>query len=347
MGALNATTVEQINRAIYDSRTFAVVLCPDASLPLWFEGSVCKCASPHGAILPDFLSFDIAPWLKRFADRWSLGSNLPTWQPMNPVREGMSRGEYLNSVKRIIDSCKVRHGKTVFSRTICGDVPKVDNSGFNWGETADIFFSHFPQTFRYICYSPATKGWMGASPELLLDFNKNNGQFHTVAFAGTRKSDLHPKGWDKKNLRENKFVSDYIISALNDIGARTTLSPLRTVAYGDIEHLCSDIYGCGERSRLGEILDAINPTPALCGFPKEAALADLETYEPHQRHCYGGFIGIETSLTYRAYVNLRCVHFDFERYCIYGGGGIIGESVPESEYEETVAKTSFLLKLFK
>ncbi len=346
MGILTYDTIEQINLAITERRTFSVVILPTSSTILWFEANKCKIISRNGEVVfSDSISFDISPWLQPFAKRWKLTNATPAFEKMQPYKQSMTRHDYIKAVSDIIEICKQRNGKTVFSRTICGEIPNEDNR-YNWGETADKFFTPFVNTLRYILYSPQTGGWMGATPELLIEFNKITGQFHTVAFAGTRKkSSTNASEWDKKNIRENRFVSTYIVNALQKIGIQTTVSPSRNVTYGNIEHLCADISGTAAPHHLSAIIDAINPTPALCGFPKEDALADLAIYEPHKRYLYGGFIAIDTVDRYMAFVNLRCIHFDQDTYCIYGGGGIVGDSVPEREYDETVAKTNSLVEL--
>ncbi|MBD5225548.1 MAG: hypothetical protein HDS68_06240 [Bacteroidales bacterium] len=346
MEILTKVIVEQIDRAINEKRSFAIAILPGSLIIQWFEAGECTTYLPDGTVTTsNDISFDISPWLQPFAERWTLGDGIPQWDTMYPCKKSMTYEDYINAVAQIIEICRLRNGKTVFSRTICGKTP-CDGDNYSWGQTANRFFTRFHDAFRYICYSAKTGGWMGATPELLLEYNKITGQFHTVAIAGTRKKNNSGiLEWDEKNIRENRFVSEYIQNVLSAIGIKVTVSPLRNVTYGYIEHLCADIYGIASPDKLSDIIDAINPTPALCGFPKNEALADLAIYEPHKRYLYGGFIGIDSVDRYRAYVNLRCIHFHHNDYCIYGGGGIVAESSPETEYEETVAKTSPLIDL--
>ena len=49
----------------------------------------------------------------------------------------------------------------------------------------------------------------------------------------------------------------------------------------------------------------------------------------------------------RAFVNLRCVHFDQKHYCVFGGGGITPMSDPDDEFAETTAKTSALVGIIE
>ncbi len=340
---LPEVTIRHINKAIRQCRTFALALPPGCEEPLWFEDGLCYNASPEGRLTDKQYSFEISPWLGRFNDRGIIGKK-KIQEVMLVQRQSTSKDEYLEAVGNVIKSCSERYGKTVYSRIICSDL--IENPMERWGELANVFFEQFPLTFRYVFYTPETKGWMGATPELLLDFDKTTGEFHTVAFAGTRKSGSS-ESWDAKNVHENRIVLDYIIAELKNMGIDATASDLFTINYGAIEHLCSHITGSTRVASLPEIIDAINPTPALCGFPKLSAIDDIRRYERHDRYCYGGFIAVNEPNRYRAFVNLRCLHFDEVGYSIYGGGGIMPESNPYSEFEETEAKTSLLCGLLE
>ena len=57
----------------------------------------------------------------------------------------------------------------------------------------------------------------------------------------------------------------------------------------------------------------------------------------------GGYVGVTDSEGTHIFVNLRCVHFDEARYCIYAGGGITAKSESATEWDETSAKSQVLL----
>lgn len=340
---LSDSTIIHINRAIASCDTFALVIMPFGNTPVWFENGCSYIGNPDGKATDTQMSFEYSPWLGEFSQRGILGvRELQASCEITPETHSTTHDEYIGEVSQIISNCIRRDGKTVYSRVICGSLP--DNH-LSWGEMADRFFTRFPMAFRYLMYTPETKGWIGATPEQLLEFDKDSGKVSTVAFAGTRNVSETGKDWDEKNIRENRFVSDYICQKLQELGIEVHATPLSTVNYGNIEHLCSHISGISHASRLSDIMDAINPTPALCGFPKEDAIRDIDRYEHHKRNCYGGFVAVDSPSGYHAFVNLRCMHFHGSRYCIYGGGGIVPESVPEAEFNETAAKTAFLTEL--
>ena len=56
---------------------------------------------------------------------------------------------------------------------------------------------------------------------------------------------------------------------------------------------------------MDSVLEAINPTPALCGTPTDEALRDIAACELHSRRCYGGYVAVRTPGRLDAFVNLR------------------------------------------
>jgi len=327
---------------------FGAILLPGSSFAMMF-GERYVHAEGSGDV-----SLDISPWLGTFGERLTVGMAANSHIQHMPVpMKSTSHEEYITHVRTIIENCRLCRGKTVYSRVICGNLLPVhaaigpdgchNTAEAITGVTAGLFAAH-PGTLRFIYHTPQTGTWLGATPELLLDFDKTDGRFRTMAFAGTRPCGT-AEPWDVKNIEENRFVIRHIVDALGAIGVDVAISEPETVSYGPVEHLCVGIGGQGSAGMLPQIIDAINPTPALCGWPVEHAIGNIDRHETHRRGCYGGFIGINEPERYRAFVNLRCMQIRGNRYCIYGGGGITPLSDPETEFAETSAKTELLRKL--
>ena len=68
-------------------------------------------------------------------------------------------------------------------------------------------------------------------------------------------------------------------------------------------------------------------------------------FEVHPRYCYAGYVGYADKKGLNIYVNLRCVHFNTERFCIYGGGGLTELSTEEAEWQEVELKTAVLRRV--
>lgn len=326
---------EVLTESLRCGAEFGIAFFPGEHTPAYFG----SCANLKQ------LTMEIAPWLSNFNSRLTIGSNAPRTIHSKPIPlTGTKFTDYIKNVNAVIESCKKRNGKTVYSRVLCGELPDCLNNTHIITDIASKLFAQHPNTLRFIYHTPETDTWLGATPELLLDFNKITGEFHTMAFAGTRKRNS-AEPWDLKNIDENKFVIDYILQQITSIGAEAQAESLQTIPYGEVEHICVPITGRSTPEQLPAIIDAINPTPALCGWPKEDAIKDIELYEHHSRGCYGGFIGFNEPTRYRAFVNLRCMQTDGKNYCIYGGGGITAQSVAEAEFDETSGKTALLRQL--
>ena len=266
----------------------------------------------------------------------------------SPWEITVGHNEYIITLRNLINEIQERGiGKVVLSRTKSVNVGLTGSTGVS---VACRMFESFPHTFRFLYYLPETGFWMGASPELLLSYNKKESSLSTMALAGTRASSDSATSWSDKDVREQALVESYIVNELESLGYKVNCSAPETVSIGNIQHIATSIYAVPVEKRIVDastILDALNPTPALCGYPRVEAEEIISHIERHPRRCYGGVVGIETLDRLDAYVNLRCAHFDDKRVCQYAGGGILRESVPEQEWLETERKMSSIGCLFE
>lgn len=240
---------------------------------------------------------------------------------------------YNKQISEITSRLKLEHGKTVLSRVSCGLSDNID-----WGSVFFQYIEQFPLTFRYIYFTQETGCWIGASPEVLIDYKSGEREFSTMALAGTRSILETSTQWDAKNKEEHDYVTDYIYNTLSSLGLNVTIHPAENLRFGDIEHLCHRITSTFNNLSFLKILSKLSPTPALAGYPIKTALEDILQYEKHPRYCYGGYIALKNQSGFRAYVNFRGAHFDKETYCIYSGGGITAESVAMTEWNEAESK---------
>ncbi|MCK4992953.1 MAG: chorismate-binding protein, partial [Bacteroidales bacterium] len=98
--------------------------------------------------------------------------------------------------------------------------------------------------------------------------------------------------------------------------------------------------------RLWDFVDAMHPTPAVAGQPKEDAINFIKQLEPHDRDYYTGFLGpMSTHGETDLFVNLRCMKVTPDYISLYVGGGITLESDPAEEWNETCLKALSLLKI--
>ncbi len=192
--------------------------------------------------------------------------------------------------------------------------------------------------------------WLGASPEPLLRLR--DGKVSTVSLAGTRpysEKDLDINKWTAKEVLEQEYVTRYIHDVLRAFEVKDyRVSSSYVKKAGNLLHLRTDFTLDFARlnGRLWDFIDAMHPTPAVAGQPKEDAISFIKQLEPHERDYYTGFLGpLWTQGGTDLFVNLRCMKVTPDYISLYVGGGITLESDPAEEWHETRLKALSLLKI--
>lgn len=198
----------------------------------------------------------------------------------------------------------------------------------------------YPRMMISLCHTPSTGTWIGSTPEIILSGHEK--EWHTVALAGTMpmQGEVMPTEWSKKNKEEQAFVGDYIRKTVKKFGSKLTEKGPYTARAGQLVHLKTDFhFTLKDTDHLGNVLQELHPTPAVCGLPKEEAYQFILQTEPHDRLFYSGIIGwIDPQGDTTLYVNLRCMHVEGNTATLYAGGGILPDSTADSEWEETQQK---------
>ncbi|MGB6153846.1 MAG: chorismate-binding protein [Pricia sp.] len=280
-----------------------------------------------------------------------------------PASEQADKRLHLQLIANAIDEIeKGNFEKVVLSRR--KDIPlKV--------RPIDLFkklLAQYQQAFCYLWYHPKVGLWLGATPEILLMLK--NRQLVTMSLAGTQPfaGTEHPE-WGRKEREEQQLVTDYIINALKGRVERIEKTDTETLRAGNLLHLRTKITGLVIENNLRDIVEALHPTPAVCGMPKGRALNFIFENENYNREYYTGFLGElnlksekqrsprrknQENQAYRAisntttlYVNLRCMQLKDNKALLYVGGGITIGSDPEKEWEETVAKSKTMSSILE
>ena len=205
-------------------------------------------------------------------------------------------------------------------------------------ETFQNLIASYPTAFRSLFFHPKIGLWMGATPEQLVKINEN--KFETVALAGTQlySEDLI---WEVKEIEEQQFVTDYIIDKVKDKVSELKVYNAETIKAGKLAHLKAIITGklTNDLSAI-ELVKTLHPTPAICGMPKEEAIAFILKNECYNRKYYSGYLG-EWNKEKQSdlFVNLRCLEVAENTVNIYVGCGITKDSNPEKEFIETEHKS--------
>ena len=273
------------------------------------------------------------------------------WAPyviQNDIEE-TSQEEYVQNVSTCITEIKNSDLiKVVPSRT--------KRVNFDNRQLPEIFVrlcKAYPNAFISITSAPELGTWVGATPETLIEVDRE-GIFKTMSLAGTQKYNgepLHILPWTQKEIEEQAMVSRYIINRFKEIRLREFIEVgPRTANAGNMAHLCSTFTVdtvATDFPNLGSVmLGLLHPTSAVCGMPKDKALALIHKIEKHDRRLFSGYLGpVNMAEGSYIYVNLRCMEIQNDQVVLYAGAGVTEYSVPEDEWLETELKCNTLLNV--
>lgn len=208
-----------------------------------------------------------------------------------------------------------------------------------------LFFFDFPESIL-----------IGSSPEVLVRVHDR--KVTTRPLAGTR-----PRGKNRKHdlilqeelLNDEKEKAEHIMLVdlgRNDLGKICKVGSVRVTElmniefYSSVMHIVSEIEGelVDNYSSL-KLLKSVFPAGTVTGVPKIRAIEIIDELEKDARGIYAGAVGyldfkgnIDTCIT------IRTILYQNNKYYIQAGAGIISDSVPEKEYEETINKARTLFK---
>ncbi|MDQ1161228.1 isochorismate synthase [Chryseobacterium sp. SORGH_AS 447] len=248
-----------------------------------------------------------------------------------------TKDEYLNQLENVIGVIKENHlPKLVYSRRkIFREFQEIDlKSSFK------NLCTSYPNAFRYI-FNDGEHSWMGAFSEVLGKFNKTTHEFETMSLAGTLPVS---ENWSEKEIEEQKPVTNYIRTILNNYSENVDESGTFDHISGNIKHLRTDFKAKIQPEDLDALIQVLHPTPAVCGIPKEFCKESIQKLEKFSRELYAGYIKIETEDTVQYFVNLRCSRLYQDSVHVFVGGGITAQSNPEKEWIETELKSEAVLK---
>jgi menaquinone-specific isochorismate synthase len=204
------------------------------------------------------------------------------------------------------------------------------------------------------CLVFAVDGFIGASPELLVERHGTAVRSHPLAGTFPRSGDPHADELlaaelvaSVKDQREHRFVIDEIDRVLRprcrdlDVPTEPTIMQLRNVL-----HLGTEIAGTltAPAPTALELAAALHPTPAIAGTPTDAALAWLDEHEGLARGRYAGPVGwVDGAGDGTFAIGIRSAEIDGHRARLFAGVGVVEGSEPERELVETQLKLQALL----
>lgn len=271
-------------------------------------------------------------------------SNLPPLMETTP-EQATTDEEYARRFELFVSKLRDKEfEKLVLSRSV-----EMHNAGLESVFKAFCYaFKRYPHSYVYMLYTPQTGYWVGSTPEKMLQ--KRGDMWSTVALAGTQpllKNKKLPQRWSAKQRHEQEYVAAYIRQQLESMDIKFLEKGPYPAYAGALSHLKTDFYFLmSDEGKIGDLLSALHPTPAVCGLPKEEAYRFIIENEGYDRSYYSGFVGLldpeeETDL----YVNLRCMNVQGDTLTLYAGGGLLASSELEDEFQETEKKMQTMKKV--
>jgi anthranilate synthase component 1 len=192
---------------------------------------------------------------------------------------------------------------------------------------------------------------VGASPEILV--RVFGGQVTIRPIAGTRKRGATPEEdraleadllADEKELAEHLMLLDL---GRNDVGRVARIGTVRPTEefiverYSHVMHIVSNVVGelSDDHDALSALLAGL-PAGTVSGAPKVRAMQIIDELEPEKRGVYGGGVGyFSAGGDMDMCIALRTAVVKDGKLYIQAGGGVVHDSDPEAEFEETVNKS--------
>jgi menaquinone-specific isochorismate synthase len=204
------------------------------------------------------------------------------------------------------------------------------------------------------CMVYATDDLVGASPELLVARIGDRVRSHPMAGTAPRSSDPSTDARLAANLlasakdrEEHRLTIDMVHDTLLpwcsylDEEAEPSI-----VAMANVQHLATRVEGrlSSPPASVIELLTALHPTPAVCGAPRDRALALIERLEGLDRGGFAGPVGwVDAEGNGEWAVGIRCAELDGRCARLFAGVGVVADSDPVAELAETRAKLQALL----
>ena len=202
----------------------------------------------------------------------------------------------------------------------------------------------------YVFGAPTDRGVIvGASPELLVSRRGREVRSNPLAGSAARSGDpdedranADALASSSKDREEHAIVVDAVAETLQPLCESLTWDPepvLRETP--NVWHLSTSFRGTlrDPAPTALDLVAALHPTPAIAGTPTDAALAVVDELEPFERGRYAGPVGwVDAEGDGEWAIALRCAELRGDRATLFAGAGIVADSDPSLEVDETERK---------
>jgi len=270
--------------------------------------------------------------------------------PQKPFQSNFTRKRYLETV----EACK----EYIRAGDIFQVVPSQRLTVETKAEPFDIYRALRvvnPSPFMFLLKTPEVT-LVGSSPEILC--RVEDGVVTNRPLAGTRPrgaTDEEDQRLEAELLADEKERAEHIMLvdlARNDVGRvaepkSIELSDVMTVErYSHVMHIVSDVKGRLAEGRTAfDALRAALPVGTVSGAPKIRAMEIIDEFEPTRRGPYAGAVGyVDFGGNMDTCIALRTMVIAGGKVHVQAGGGVVADSDPAAEYQETINKAKALLR---
>jgi anthranilate synthase component 1 len=212
-----------------------------------------------------------------------------------------------------------------------------------------------PSPYMYLLDFGKTR-IIGSSPEILVKVDERTVTVRPIAGTRPRGSDIVEDEQlaremvnDKKERAEHLMLVDL---GRNDVGKVSRFGSVEVTEffgiekYSHVQHIISNVKGeMEEKFNSFDALKAAFPAGTVTGAPKVRAMQIIDELEPSRRGVYAGSVGyfsFDGNMDFA--ITIRTIVMEGERVFVQAGAGIVADSIPEKEYEETQNKGRGMLK---
>jgi anthranilate synthase component 1 len=154
---------------------------------------------------------------------------------------------------------------------------------------------------------------------------------------------------DPKELAEHLMLIDLgrnDVGRVAEVGSVHVAEQMVVEKYSHVMHLTSHVVGTLAAGKTWvDVLRAAFPAGTLSGAPKIRAMQIIDELEPHPRGIYGGAVGyVSYTGNLDLAIAIRTLVAVGDTIYVQAGGGLVADSVPETEFQETVNKASAVLR---
>jgi anthranilate synthase component 1 len=268
----------------------------------------------------------------------------------NPVRSNWAKKDFLRAVEAIQEKILAGDAYQIvlsqkFRREISAEPVNIYRALRTTNPSPYMFFI---KTGKEIL--------IGASPEMLVRCRGRKLEYRPIA--GTRKrGETETEDWilgedlrsDEKEVAEHVMLVDLgrnDLGRVSEYGSVEVDELMKIERYSHVQHLVTSLKA---RLRAGfdrfDALASCFPAGTVSGAPKVSAMRIISELEPTERGIYAGAVGyIDYAENLDTCIAIRTIEIENGFANVQAGAGVVADSVPEKEYEETINKARALMK---